>query len=116
MTTLKLRLRQGTLFVQRDAPEERIGLIWVPDQAKKHFTSRGFVAMHEPSSDWTEGTFTGQYVYFEKFSGQEFTLAGKKLLLVNEADVLAVEEQAPPRERHERRSGAGSPHSHPHQA
>lgn len=93
MSALKLRLRQGTMFVQRDAPIERIGLIHVPDIAKKHFTSRGFVTLHEPSADWNEGTFTGQYVYFEKFSGQEFEIEGKKLLLVNEADVLAVEER-----------------------
>lgn len=95
MSILKLRLRQGTMFVQRDAPEERIGLIYVPDIAKKHFTSRGFVTLHEPSADWNEGTFTGKYVYFEKFSGQEFTLEGRALLLVNEVDVLAVEEREP---------------------
>lgn len=88
---MKIRLRQGTMFVQRDKPETRNVLIHIPDIAQKVFTPRGFVTLHEPSEDWGELDLTGRYVYFEKYSGHEFELEGKLLLLVPEHEVLAVE-------------------------
>jgi co-chaperonin GroES (HSP10) len=76
------------LIVERKEPDSKVGNIILPEGTKKKTTVGKVLSVGKEVSDITQNDI----VYFAPFSGVEYELDNKKLVIINAEDVLAFEE------------------------
>lgn len=96
---MNVRPLNDFVMVERDESEEKSpGGIIIPENAKEPLT-RGTVVAVGRGKHMANGTFVetnlknGERVMFGKYSGQEFKLEGKELLMMREEDIYGVIEE-----------------------
>ena len=99
MHQIPLRPLGEKLFVRRrQAPEKTPGGLIIPDMARERCID-GIVLRTGPGRHWDNGTTrpmsvrAGQRVWFTKFSGTEIKFEGEEVLVLYEADVIAVADE-----------------------
>ena len=83
------------VVVRRVAEEEKVGLLFIPEQAKEK-PSQGVVVAVGNGRRLESGTLipleaaVGDRVIFGKYSGTDIEYDGEKLLILREDEILAV--------------------------
>ena len=76
------------LIVERKEADSKVGNIILPEGSKKKTTVGKVLSVGKEVSDIKENDI----VYFAPFSGVEYELDNKKLVIINAEDILASEE------------------------
>jgi len=90
----------GKVVIERDPPEEKVGLLVVPDTARENHNIGTVVAVNRDVW-WEQGTAyqpvckVGDRVLIGKYSGVEIRYDGKDLLVMNQREILALLPPAP---------------------
>jgi chaperonin GroES len=88
---MKLKVIDERLLVQVEEPEEAktAGGIYIPDTAKEK-PQKGKVVAVGTDEDLQKVIKVGDRVVFGKYTGDEIEYDGKKYLVIQRADVLAI--------------------------
>ena len=92
---MKVRPLRDKVIIQELDKEERKGLIYLPDEAKKR-TFRGKVLAKGAGKRLKNGKRKkvefeiGDEIYFYKYAGAEHKIDGKDCLIIDDSDVFAV--------------------------
>ena len=88
---MKLKVIDDRLLVEPDEAEEQktAGGIYIPDTAKEK-PQRGTVVAVGTDEDLKEMVKEGDKIIFGKYTGDEIEFEGKKYLIVQRGDVLAI--------------------------
>ncbi len=86
---VRLNLRGSRVVIKREKSSDRLGLIWIPDRARKH-TLEGVVTHVGHQVKTLE---YGDRVLFPSRAWSPFSLLGPDYVLVREEEVLAVLER-----------------------
>ena len=88
---MKLKVIDERILVQVEEPEEQktAGGIYIPDTAKEK-PQRGKVVAVGTDEDLQKVIKVGDRVVFGKYTGDEIEFDGKKYLVIQRADVLAI--------------------------
>lgn len=90
-------LSDRVVLIPLESTNKSIGGIVIPDTANKDGSSKAVVAAVGPGKTNDAGTTQalmvkkGQTVFYSKYAGTEINIDGKKLLIVKEDDLLAIE-------------------------
>ncbi len=77
------------------APREKMGSIFIPDASQEKPQEAEVVAVGPGRRDhkgrlWPCNVLVGETVTFSKYSGHEVTIDGEDLIIMRDADLLAV--------------------------
>ena len=90
-TKVKIRPLADRVIIEPSAAEEKTaGGIIIPDTAKEKPQKGTVVAVGPGKKDDPTTLKVGDTVLYGKYSGTEVSISGKDLLIMREADVLAV--------------------------
>lgn len=85
----------GKVIIERDAPEDKVGLLYVPDTARENATIGTVVAVNREVW-WEQATAyhplcqLGDRVLIGKWAGSEVTYEGRHLLVLSQREILAI--------------------------
>lgn len=88
----EFHLLPGTLLIERDPDEVKIGLILLPDIERKRASTARCIH-HEPSMAWDDpdvADLTGYRLVIDKWIGRPLPLPGCRYVVIPERAVLAV--------------------------
>ena len=88
---MKLKVIDDRVLVEPEEPEEQKtpGGIYIPDTAKEK-PQRGTVIAVGTDEDLQELVKEGDKIVFGKYTGDEIDFDGKKYLVVQRGDILAI--------------------------